>query len=231
MQRVIGSELGTYFITRWNMLAGESLVFPSLGNFRIDWGDGCVDIVTAATPVHVYNKAGEYRVKVSNTITGFCFPKANNSRLNLIDIEQWGSACWVDLASAFSGASNMNSCASDAPNLSALTDMRCMFIGCDSFDASIGHWDVKHIKKMDNVFSGGVSLNEYIEKHDALECKDRVKNVLSNLITVNNNDTLDNLNDVNIDPAVMPRNIHNTENIDPAVMPRNTQKGRYVDSL
>ena len=55
--------------------------------------------------------------------------KDDNSgdKLKITDIKQWGDVVWSSFQNAFYGCSNMLTTATDAPNLSSVTDMGSMF--------------------------------------------------------------------------------------------------------
>lgn len=56
----------------------------------------------------------------------------------------------------------MNITATDAPNLSNVTDLRGMFEGATQFNGSIGHWDVSHVTNLNNTFYEASAFNQDI---------------------------------------------------------------------
>lgn len=89
---------------------------------------------------------------------------ANTDRLRLIDVEQWGSAVWISMVSAFSGCQNLNISATDMPNLSLATKMDLMFANCFILNgpANIGSWDTDNITNMNLMFLGAFAFNQDI---------------------------------------------------------------------
>ena len=58
----------------------------------------------------------------------------------LRSIDRWGSSQWASMESAFEGASNMIYNATDAPDLSGVTDMSEMFWGAYYFNGNLSSW-------------------------------------------------------------------------------------------
>ncbi|KAF3981224.1 MAG: hypothetical protein HFP81_08230 [Methylococcales symbiont of Hymedesmia sp. n. MRB-2018] len=67
------------FVTQWRIPAGDAvartIVFPSTGNYNINWGDGMVEDVKVSINEggisHTYDTADNYTVVVSNAINRF----------------------------------------------------------------------------------------------------------------------------------------------------------------
>ena len=52
------------------------------------------------------------------------------------------------MSSAFYGCANLTVLATDAPDLSGVTNMGSMFNGATSFNNPINHWDVSNVTQM-----------------------------------------------------------------------------------
>lgn len=83
-------------------------------------------------------------------------------RERLTQIENWGSTAWTSMQNAFYGCSNLIITASDAPNLSGVTDMLQMFRYASSFNLDISGWDVSNVTNMYGMFAGATSFNQDI---------------------------------------------------------------------
>lgn len=88
------------------------------------------------------------------------------SRLNLISVDQWGTALWSSFENAFSWCRYLNIRATDIPNLSNVKSMKNMFFRCSQLNSpsNIGSWDVSKIKEMDKMFLEARCFNQNIEK-------------------------------------------------------------------
>ena len=173
------------FITTWETTsANESITIPTLGggyNFQIDWGDGTpVETITGndPDPSHTYATAGAYAVSITGT-----FPRifldagrfGNGDPTNaekLQSIDQWGTIQWESMYAAFSGATNMTYAATDAPDLSSVTEMNNMFNDATSFNGAIGGWDVSNVRQMFAAFRGAESFNQPIGTWDVSNVND-----------------------------------------------------------
>ena len=126
----------------------------------------------------INNIAGNYSIPVStpgpHTIKiwgqfpaiDFSQPAIEPSALKLQSIEQWGDIQWQSMKGAFSGCQYMVLNATDAPDLSQVTDMSTMFNMCGSMNSSIDHWNVSTITNMQETFFGTTSFNHSINSWD-----------------------------------------------------------------
>ena len=108
----------------------------------------------------------------------------NGDAGRLIYLEQWGSAVWKSLSSAFFKARNMKVLATDIPNLTQLSDlnpypynnpMQSMFNGCSSLTIvpSINSWSMPSgVKKINNMFQGATSFNQDLSDWDVSHITD-----------------------------------------------------------
>lgn len=151
-----------------NLSAGSSaanqallpLVAGSSYNFVVDWGDGSSDTITswnAASKLHTYAVAGTYTIRLSGQLDRLSFSNTGD-RLKVLDVTSWGDNKWRSMAHAFSGCANLAISATDAPNLSLVTDMSHMFEAASSFNSNINHWDTSTVTDMSYMFAGDDSF-------------------------------------------------------------------------
>jgi gliding motility-associated-like protein len=88
----------------------------------------------------------------------------NADRNRLTQVEQWGSAGWIDMRLAFANCSNLQVTATDAPNLLGVATMECMFSGCTSLNSpiNINSWNTSAVTDMSNMFNGASAFNQNI---------------------------------------------------------------------
>lgn len=86
---------------------------------------------------------------------------ADNTKL--IDVSQWGSVPWSSMANMFKGCTSLvRFSASDAPDLSTVTDLSNMFYGASSFNDAIDEWETDSVTNMANLFYGASAFNQNI---------------------------------------------------------------------
>ncbi len=154
----------TAFITTWQVNAGEQIVIPTRGgynyNYQIDWGDGNSDSNLTGPRSHTYTVAGTYTVKISGDFPRIiaCDNTLGN-RQKLRSIEQWGSQAWRSMRDAFRNCNQVTLNATDAPNLSNVSDMSYMFDNARAFNGNIGHWNVSQVSNMSYMFYVATAFN------------------------------------------------------------------------
>ena len=154
------------FITIWKT-DNEGLSFDNQiriitskdSNFTVDWGDGTIQSgISGGSVTHTYDNPGIYTVKMSGDLKHFYFfPYSDNRKL--LSVEQWGSIRWSSMAETFLNAKNMVMNATDAPDLSNVTNFSWMFSGAKSFNSDLSHWDVSNAKYMFAMFNHALSFN------------------------------------------------------------------------
>lgn len=110
-----------------------------------------------------FPSAGIYRVKIIGVFPQFW---SGSDNLKLLTVEQWGSIAWKSFRFAFFGCENLTVPATDAPDLSQVTDMSSMFSGATSFNQPINHWDVSHVTNMSQMFSEASNFNQPLSAWD-----------------------------------------------------------------
>jgi len=155
--------------------------FPAIGNnFTISWEEvgypshqGTMNNVTSTkqvlidfgTPLHPNSMQASYQVKVSGGNGTFRIlsteyspstgVKYNGSVDKLLEISQWGNIPWSTMNNAFANCPNITLTASDAPDLSQVTDLSGMFKSAKNFTSnnSINSWDTSSVQDMSELFS------------------------------------------------------------------------------
>ena len=77
----------------------------------------------------------------------------------LVSIDQWGDVQWTTMRSAFRGATNVVYAATDAPDLSRVTDVSNMFRNVFAFNGDPSSWDVSSVTTMSHMFYNATSFN------------------------------------------------------------------------
>ncbi|WP_431121591.1 BspA family leucine-rich repeat surface protein [Flagellimonas flava] len=159
------------FVTTWTVEAGETVFVGTaeggLYNYKIEWGDGTVeDKVGSDPPSHQFGNAGTFTIAINGQFPGFVMANSPASASKLTSMEQWGTNTWTDLAGAFYGCVNMEYKATDAPDLTQVTDLTSMFEDATSFNADLDNWNVENITNMKDMFSGTSLFNGDISNWD-----------------------------------------------------------------
>jgi len=138
-------------------------------NYNVDCNNDGTDEAVAQTGNYTcnYGAAGTYTVRIkdnSGAGTGFHRIYFNNGgdKDKLLTIEQWGTGQWSSMAYAFYGCTNLAGQASDAPDLSVVTNMYAMFAGAAAFNQNIGSWNTANITNMSFMFYNANAFNQNI---------------------------------------------------------------------
>ncbi|HET8809613.1 MAG TPA: BspA family leucine-rich repeat surface protein [Flavobacteriaceae bacterium] len=153
------------FITTWEVEPGDlNITIPTTGtgyNYTVDFGDGSVQYNVTGDVTHSYFTPGIYTVTISGNFPRIDFSSASfDTREQIKSIEQWGDIQWASMEKAFTGCSNMVINATDAPDLSQVTDISSMFEQASSFNQSINHWNVSNVTNMSSLFSNAITFNQ-----------------------------------------------------------------------
>ncbi len=151
------------FITTWTVDDGESITIgtgPGVYDYTIDWGDDTAEeAYNVGNPNHMYAAAGTYTVVIKGDFPHIIMDN-NPSATNLKSIEQWGNIQWQNFGFAFVNCNNMEYNATDAPDLSQVTNLWGMFYGCTSFNGDVSNWNVSTITSMGNMFGNTTVFNQ-----------------------------------------------------------------------
>lgn len=114
-----------------------------------------------------YPSAGIYTIRISdNSGLGIGFPRiyfnGGGDKDKLLTVENWGTGHWTSMSRAFYGCSNMTFTASDAPDLSNVTDISLMFYNASNFNQYIGGWDTSNVTNMSYMFYNAPVFNQNI---------------------------------------------------------------------
>ncbi len=121
----------------------------------------CIEEGGTVTEV-IFPSAGLYRIDYTGSFTTIDLRNSANAD-NFKSVEQWGDSTWTNLFGAFQGVEDLVFNASDAPDLSLVTDLRYLFARATSFNSNINHWDVSNITEMAGMFSGATAFNQPLD--------------------------------------------------------------------
>lgn len=171
---------GQDFITKWKFTYNASAI-----NFNALTAGGAVSYTWSAAPSG-NSGSGSFTKAVAGGVTlsgltiaagdivtlsmqpanlrRFYVPPPSPDRTKLIDVSQWGSVPWSSMAQAFENCSNLNVSATDIPDLSAVTSMANMFLGCSVLTgpANINSWNTATVTDMSNLFHAASVFNQPI---------------------------------------------------------------------
>ena len=161
------------FVTTWKTdTPNQTIAFYISGDDLIfTWGDGTSNRVSGRLAYHTYADPGTHTVSIYGNLESINLGSSTDARY-LMSIEQWGDASWNRLHGAFRGASNMVYRATDAPDLSRITNMYAMFSRATSFNGDISSWDVSSVTGMSDMFYGATSFNGDISSWDVSSVTD-----------------------------------------------------------
>ncbi len=162
------------FTTTWETTKpNQEIIIPTTGsgyNYSVNWGDGSEpETGVKGDATHSYEEAGTHMVTISGIFPRIYFnyfsgddPSANATKIR--SIKKWGDMVWTSMNAAFAGCLNLTSTATDAPNLSGVTDMSFMFASTNMFNEDISNWDVSRVTNMQSMFSGAIAFNGNLGK-------------------------------------------------------------------
>ena len=159
----------THFVTTWKTdLPGSTndssikinTLGPSSFNYDIDWdNDGVFDTLGVTGDItHKYPAIDTYTVRIRGIFPRIAF----NNDQKIISIDQWGTIKYDNLSRAFENCRNLKYNATDAPDLSNVTDMSFMFAMASAFNPDTLDWDVSNVTNMSFMFDQASLFNAYI---------------------------------------------------------------------
>lgn len=124
-------------------------------NYDITTSDG--QSITGVTGNYniIFPSAGQYTVEIRGAFPhhwGFGAP----DRLKLIDVSEWGPIAWRSMEYMFYQHSNLTVSATDAPNLSAVTNMSAMFQQTAITNNDFTSWNTSNVTNMGGLFNGSL---------------------------------------------------------------------------
>ena len=139
-------------------------------NYEVDW-EG-LGVFEEPTTTHTYSEPGDHTIRIRGTFPRIYF-NDGPEKDKIQSIDQWGTNEWTSMENAFFGCSNLQITATDAPNLSNVTDLSEMFKGATSMNAaSLKDWDVSNVTDMTGLFSGASAFNQSLASWDVSNVTD-----------------------------------------------------------
>lgn len=167
IQQALSQDSPQPFITSWSATAGESISIGLNANLNYDfdytWRNASGQIVDSGTHT---SADGEFTTAFSASethtleITG-AFPHLINAYPVdlLLDVVQWGDIIWESMNSTFASWPGASFSATDAPNLSQVTDISLIFSRADNFNQDLNTWNVSNVTNMSRAFLRAESFN------------------------------------------------------------------------
>jgi len=180
---IYGSSQDVPFVTKWKTdNKGEScdscIEIPTEGDnygYDVDWdNDGIYDEFFTGNAIHDFGTPGEYTVSIKGSFPRIYFNDWNGAKESqkLIEILQWGDIKWKTFRKAFKGCELLTISATDAPNLTEVTDLSEMFSGAKVLNSDFSSWDVSNIRNMSAMFNYAMNFNTDISGWDVSNVTD-----------------------------------------------------------
>ncbi len=164
------------FITTWK---GTEITIPTdqayTYNYSVDWdNDGIMDETgLTGTVRHTFENLENHTIRISGVFPYMpMFETSDANKLALISIDQWGTGKWESMKNAFRECSDLSIPATDAPNLSEVTDMSYMFSKCKIENLDASNWDVSNVTNMSALFFETSLINVEISNWDVSNVTD-----------------------------------------------------------
>lgn len=167
------------FVTIWKTdndgtSSNNQITIPTTGsgyNYTVYWGDGSYNLNLTGNFTHTYPSAGTYTVTISGDFPRIYFNNGGDAQ-KILSIESWGTIAWNSMENAFDGCSNLGINATDAPDLSGVTNMSFMFGEAAAMNADLNSWNVSGVTNMFGLFFGATSFNGNITGWDVSSVTD-----------------------------------------------------------
>ena len=165
------------FITEWDLTKpgssagtismGVGLVTGGTGYYSWEeiGGSGARSGTFTGTSLTISGLPNHVRLRIDSTnFRRIEFFINGGYRERLVDVEQWGTVHWASMADAFFACKNLNISASDIPDLSNVTSMNRMFLGCTSLTghSTINLWNTSNSRGMIGLFDNATLFNQDI---------------------------------------------------------------------
>ena len=118
-----------------------------------------------------FPSAGTYDVNISGDFRQIFF-SGGGDKDKLLEIKNWGNIAWTSMDKAFFNCTNFsNISATDAPDLSGVTNMGLMFFFAP-FTADISSWDVSNVENFNSAFRLCSNFNSDLSSWDVSSATD-----------------------------------------------------------
>lgn len=105
---------------------------------------------------------GTYQLEITGE-----FPHLKDYPVNqLLDVLQWGDIEWRNFGNMFQNWAGVAFSATDAPDLSQVTNMRQLFLNARNFNDDLDDWNTSNVTNMAQVFNGATNFNGDITTWD-----------------------------------------------------------------
>ncbi len=165
------TEAQDAFITEW-ITTDTKITIPTNSssgtyNYDITWtnltntgvGDGSAINRIGNYTITDLTNGDTYRVSITGDFPHFHMNSNSVEKDKIRNISQWGNIVWESMEDAFHGCSNLNSTATDAPNLSNVTNMASMFEDSESFIGDVLGWNTQNVTDMSDMFEDATYFN------------------------------------------------------------------------
>ena len=154
------------FITLWEVNDSKQIRYELDSDFTYDYhfkwmdedgttiSEGNIN-VNSGIIVTSFDDPGNYQLEITGTFPRFFgYPKDQ-----LLDVAQWGNIPWKTMEGSFENWPGESFSATDAPDLSSVTNLSRMFKNAINFDEDLNHWDVSNSTNMREMFAGASAFN------------------------------------------------------------------------
>jgi surface protein len=149
-------------------------VYSHLGysyNYDITWtnltdgsGGGSANGLTDSYTIKSLTPGDTYEIAISGTFPAISLGFGGNMGAELRKVTQWGDIHWLTFEQSFGNCPNLTITATDAPDLTEVTNMTFAFWNCSSLTTvpSMNSWDMSNVKTTYGMFSGASNFNANI---------------------------------------------------------------------
>ncbi len=141
--------------------------------YNVDCNDDNTTETTGETGSYTcsYGSPGTYTIRIidnNGNKKGFRRIQfgAGTDAEKLLDIQQWGTAIWSSMSSAFRDANHTTVSATDVPDLSGVRSLSSMFRNCILADPDTSGWDISNITNLSYMFHDATSANPDVGSWD-----------------------------------------------------------------